>query len=280
LKELSIITVNYNNATGLERTIKSVQEQTTQDFEHIIIDGNSDDGSKELIERTKDNYSYAISEPDQGVYDAMNKGIAQATGNYILFLNSGDTLYKNYIISKVQSYLDNSTAIVYGDLSIIGEDRPDFIHHYPKKLDFNFFKNTSLGHPATFIKKELFDLYGNYRTDLNIASDWEFFLKTICIEKESYKKMNVIVSNFYEGGLSTTALNIENHKAEVKKVLLEHYEVYDAHFNELLAIKQENDTLYTSVNPHIKVVTTNAFFLKILNSFIGLFAFIIKKKRA
>ena len=278
--KLSIITINYNDAAGLERTLKSVQEQTTQDFEHIIIDGNSNDGSKELIERTKDNYSYMISEPDHGVYDAMNKGIAQATGNYILFLNSGDTLYKNYIISKVQSYLDNTTAIVYGDLSIIGEDRPDFIHHYPRELDFNFFKRTSLGHPATFIKKELFDLYGNYRTDLPIASDWEFFLKTICIEKVSYKKMNVIVSNFYEGGISTTANNIENHKGEIKKVLLEHYDLYDSNFNELLAAKQENDAVYASVNPHIKVVTTNAFFLKILNSIICLFAFVIKKKRS
>ena len=279
MPSISIITINYNDITGLKRTLKSVREQTVNDFEHIIIDGNSSDGSKELIQKTKDNYSYWVSEPDKGIYDAMNKGIAQASGNYVLFLNSGDTLYKNYIIHKVQPYLDNNTSIVYGDLSIIGDDRPDFIHHYPRKLDFNFFKNTSLGHPATFIKKELFDLYGIYRTDLKIVSDWAFFLKTICVEKVSYKKIDVIISNFYEGGISTTVNNVAKHNSEIKKVLVENYNLYDSNFNELLKGKHLHDSVYSNVNEKIEIVATNKVFIKIINLVISLFAFVLEKKR-
>ncbi|PQJ32178.1 hypothetical protein BST92_09685 [Nonlabens arenilitoris] len=83
--KISIVTINYNDVSGLERTIKSVQKQTSKDFEHIIIDGGSNDASKELIEKNKSRFSYNISEPDQGVYDAMNKGIKKANGDYLLF---------------------------------------------------------------------------------------------------------------------------------------------------------------------------------------------------
>jgi glycosyltransferase involved in cell wall biosynthesis len=277
---ISIITISYNDFSGLERTIKSVQDQTATNYEHILIDGGSSDGSKELMESCKNNFSFYSSEPDHGVYDAMNKGILKATGDYLLFLNSGDTLYKKDVLSKVQPYLNTSTAIVYGDLYIIGDDRPNFILRYPKSLDFIFFKNTSLGHPATFIKKKLFDVYGNYRTDLNIVSDWAFFLKTICEGNVSYKKIHMVVSSFYEGGISTAVNNIQNHKDERKKVLLEHYDLYDDHFNALLESHKENTSVYDVINPAIKVVTTNRFFRKILNSVIGLFAFVLKKKRS
>ena len=280
MPSISIITINYNDLNGLKRTLKSVQEQTVKDFEHIIIDGNSSDGSKELIQKTKDNYSYWVSEPDKGIYDAMNKGIAQANGNYILFLNSGDTLFKNDVLNEVQPYLDNTTDLVYGDLFIIGENKPNFIIRYPKLLDFNFFQDSSLGHPATFIKRELFDLYGTYRTDLRIVSDWEFFLKVISIEKVSYKKMDLIISNFYQGGISTSASNAENHKAELKKVLLEYFDIYKTEFNKLIAIDKEKSRIYSKINPQIKMLTTNKFLLRILNRSIDFLSFILKTKRS
>ncbi|GAK93153.1 colanic acid biosynthesis glycosyl transferase WcaE [Nonlabens ulvanivorans] len=138
---LSIITINYNDKVGLERTVNSVQEQTVQDFEYIIIDGGSNDGSKDFLNRSKDYFDYFISEPDTGVYEAMNKGIKQANSEYLLFLNSGDTLYDKNILSKVLPNLKSyQSQIVYGDLYMICEDKTNFINSYPKKLNFNFLK--------------------------------------------------------------------------------------------------------------------------------------------
>ncbi len=98
---LSIITINYNDKFGLERTIKSVQEQTFTNFEHIIIDGGSTDGSKEVIEANKNSFSYWVSEPDKGIYNAMNKGIKEAKGEYLFFLNSGDHLNGQNALDKI-----------------------------------------------------------------------------------------------------------------------------------------------------------------------------------
>lgn len=273
---VTVITINYNNAAGLERTIKSVREQTAQDVEHIVIDGGSTDGSKEIIEKYKSGFSYWVSEPDHGVYDAMNKGIARATGTYLLFLNSGDTLHGNDILSNIQPFLTGNEAIIYGNLNMIKENGSSFINTYPQKLDFNFFKNTSLGHPATFIKSTLFKKYGNYRTDLNIVADWAFFLKTICIEQVSYKKVTLVIANFYEGGISTALAHETKHKEELKKVILEHYDLYDAHFNALLDVAQKRAVLH----PQVDFVVTNPILLNMLNRVIAVFAFILKKKRS
>lgn len=225
---LSIITINYNDKVGLERTVNSVQEQTVQDFEYIIIDGGSNDGSKDFLNRSKDYFDYFISEPDTGVYEAMNKGIKQANSEYLLFLNSGDTLYDKNILSKVLPNLKSyQSQIVYGDLYMICEDKTNFINSYPKKLNFNFFKKSSLGHPSTFIKKELFEIYGYYRTDLKIVSDWEFFINTICVNHVSYLKINLIISNFYKGGISNNSESVLSHREERKQVLIEYFDYYD-----------------------------------------------------
>jgi glycosyltransferase involved in cell wall biosynthesis len=268
---LSIITINYNDKYGLERTFKSVQEQTTQDFEHIIIDGGSDDGSKEFIEKNKKYFSYCTSEADSGVYEAMNKGIKYANGKFLLFLNSGDTLYNEVVISKVLPFLKNQNSqIVYGKLYKVFDNRSSFINDYPEKLDFSFFKRTSLGHPATFIKKELFEVYGHYRTDLNIVSDWEFFLRTICVENVFYKKIDVVVSNFYEGGISTAADFMELRNQEIKTVLLDHYDLYDSNYDALIKENNSKAAIYDLVHPQIDLITTNKTLLKMLNKIISL----------
>jgi glycosyltransferase involved in cell wall biosynthesis len=277
---VSIITINYNDVQGLERTIKSVQEQTATNYEHIIIDGGSTDASKELMESYKNNFSFYSSEPDHGVYDAMNKGILKATGDYLLFLNSGDTLWNNQVMDRVFPHLTDGADIVYGNLFMVSIDLPSFKHTYPSILDFNFFKNTSLGHPATFIKKELFDVYGHYRTDLKIVSDWAFFLRTICIEKVSYKKIDVVVSNFYEGGISTSADFTELRKQEIKTVLLDHYDLYDSNYDSLIKENNSKAAIYNLVHPQIGLITTNKTLLKILNKFISLLSFILRKKRS
>ena len=103
---ISIITINYNDAKGLQRTLQSVRSQSYQHFEHIVIDGNSDDGSKNVIQDAGDYLAYAISEPDKGIYNAMNKGISLSSGDWICFINSGDGFYESTSISKISSYWD------------------------------------------------------------------------------------------------------------------------------------------------------------------------------
>ena len=278
--KVSIITVNLNDLKGLEKTCTSVFAQSNRDFEHIVIDGASVDGSLDYIKTHKDKFNYWVSEPDSGVYGAMNKGIRQAKGDYVLFLNSGDILYNEDVFSKVENSLMKDIDLVYGNLWIQDDKGDGFINKYPRVIDFNFFKRTSLGHASTFIKRTLFETYGAYRTDLRIVSDWAFFLKLICLEKRSYLRIDTTIAVFYEGGLSTAASYNELHKEERKKVFLENYDLYDANFDELLISNKEHQKIYNKVNPKVGLVTTNDFFLKILNSIIGLFAFILKMKRS
>ena len=113
--KLSIITINYNNAIGLKKTIESLIEQSYQEYEYIVIDGGSDDGSKEVIWESLRYVSSWCSEKDTGVYNAMNKGIMRATGEYLLFLNSGDYLYDSTVLEDVTSTLSGED-IIYGDL--------------------------------------------------------------------------------------------------------------------------------------------------------------------
>ena len=118
MSKVSIITINFNNSKGLERTFKSVFEQTFQNFEYIVIDGQSIDGSKDLIKANSNKIAYWISEKDHGVYQAMNKGIQQASGEYVLFLNSGDHFTHERILEQTSKELDG-TGIVYGNIFLI-----------------------------------------------------------------------------------------------------------------------------------------------------------------
>ena len=172
---ISIITINLNNKDGLKRTIESVINQTKFDIiEYIIIDGGSTDGSVDLIKQYQDKISYWVSEKDTGIYNAMNKGIDASTGEYSLYLNSGDYLYTNDVIEKIMDKLDKD--IVYGNEWKINGRVNDpfewckgtlkyqwytanktngFLSKYPDKLTEMFFKTTALPHQSTFIKTEL-----------------------------------------------------------------------------------------------------------------------------
>ena len=185
---LSIITINFNNCIGLLKTMESVINNQFNNFEYIVIDGGSTDGSKEVIEKYEAKINYWVSEKDAGIYNAMNKGIAKATGEYLLFLNSGDylkndTVIKSFFVKKI------STDIIYGNLEMGGR-----LIKYPSKLDFTFFFRDSIPHPATFIKRNLFDKYGRYNEQNKIVSDWEFFLNSVVIHKCSYTKIEETIT--------------------------------------------------------------------------------------
>lgn len=161
--KLSVITINYNNAEGLAKTMDSVFRQRFSDFEYIVIDGGSTDGSKDLIVNNQDKIAYWCSEKDSGIYNAMNKGIREASGEYLLFLNSGDFLHDFAVLEDIHPFLSGED-IVYGDLLFVHGDGKEDLFVYPDVLSFEYFLERSLGHPAAFIKRALFGgvpLYGD-----------------------------------------------------------------------------------------------------------------------
>lgn len=195
---LSIITVNYNNAEGLERTIKSVQEQTYPEIEHIIIDGGSKDGAVEIIKKYEKKIAYWVSESDNGIYHAMNKGVAQAHGDYCLFLNSGDILYDRDAVEKLCSQQINAD-IVAANLEC--EDASGSSNIPPEEITYSFFFISSIPHPSTLIRTELLR-NTHYREDYKIISDWIFFFDTLILQNVTYQHVDVFLSKFDMSGVS------------------------------------------------------------------------------
>lgn len=202
MSKISIITINYNDKIGLEKTIKSVLDQTYNDFEFIVIDGGSNDGSKELIEEYQDEISYWVSEPDKGVYNAMNKGIRIATGDFVIFMNSGDRFNSNTIIAEITPEFNSKFDIYYGN-NYKETESSKRLKTYPEKLSFSFFYSSSLNHQSTFIRKSLFEKHFYYNENYKIVSDWEFFIYVICHENVGYKYLNKTISVYDFTGISS-----------------------------------------------------------------------------
>jgi len=219
MPKISVITVNYNNAEGLARTITSVLEQDLQDVEYIVVDGASTDGSLEVISNFEDKLDLWHSAPDTGVYQAMNRGIDRAQGEYILFLNSGDQFNSKDILQSVLPKL-RSAAIYYGDLMFVSGQQ-EYRRVYPEKVDFRYFMTRSLPHPGSFIPRSLFDSIFRYSEQYQIVSDWEFFLYAVLKEEVCYQHLDMVVSNFELDGMSNDPANKALIEAE-KAVVIRH----------------------------------------------------------
>ena len=208
---LSIVTINFNNCCGLQKTIESVVKQTFKDFEWIVIDGGSTDGSRELIERYADHFSYWVSEPDRGVYNAMNKGIKVAKGDYLQFLNSGDWLLDETSLERCFSH-PFTGDIVYGDLLFVKDDGTNVKSCFPKPLSLRYFYQRSLGHNASFIRRELLqeELYDER---FKIVSDWAFFLKQ-ALRNRCFEYIDETISCFDTNGVSCVNKELVNRERE------------------------------------------------------------------
>jgi glycosyltransferase involved in cell wall biosynthesis len=200
--KLSIITINFNDKTGLEKTIKSVIDQTFENFEYLVIDGGSTDGSVDVIKNNAEKISYWVSEPDKGIYNAMNKGIAKATGEYCLFLNSGDYLIDRKVLQKVfeNNYRED---ILYGDLRYQAESGQFSETIFPEKITFSQFISSFLPHPCTFIKKKCFDIAGVYDEKYTIVADWAFMAKAVGKHNCTTRHIPLFVSCHMLGGISS-----------------------------------------------------------------------------
>lgn len=251
--KLSIITVCYNNKAGLEKTLISVAGQTCKDFEYIIIDGASTDGSVDLLKQYSDIIDYKISEKDNGIYNAMNKGIKYAHGEYCLFLNSGDILYDNKTIEKVMPLLGASDFMT-GDTVCAYDDGKKSMWDAPSHITTYLMAIYSLSHQATFIRTSLLK-NRPYREDLKIVADWEQMFYEIVIKDKSYQRLNMKICEFEYGGVSSS-------KPELRE--LERKKILDEHFSE----RMQNDIVHPCLLVRIAVLADyGSRYYKILEFF-------------
>ena len=194
---LSIITINYNNRTGLQKTVDSVINQTCKDFEWIVIDGGSTDGGKELIEQYQDNITYWCSEPDRGIFNAMNKGVKYAKGDYCLFLNSGDRLHDNHVIEKVIPLLSDSDFITGNECVVNSQYKEIRIRKNPSVFDKYQLLIGCLWHQSTFIRTSLLK-ERPYDETFRVVGDWETTFYQLVLKNKTYQHIDILVSDFVE----------------------------------------------------------------------------------
>lgn len=185
--KISIVTATYNSASTIAGCITSVQNQTYPDIEHIIIDGSSTDNSLELVRNTPNRITKIISEPDKGIYDAMNKGIKLATGDIIGILNSDDFYCDNFVLEKVESaFRMTGVDCVHADLYYVKQNDTNQIVRHWKTCDFipgAFQRGWHPAHPTFFVRREVFEKYGLFNLGFKLAADFELMLRFL----ERYK---------------------------------------------------------------------------------------------
>ncbi len=226
--KLSVITVVYNNVRDIERTIQSVTRQTYTNIEYIIIDGHSTDGTLDIIYEHEDKIAKLISEPDKGIYDAMNKGLAMATGDYILFMNSGDEIYNTNTVECIFATATDAD-IYYGETEMINADGISLgqrRHKAPKQFNWRSFKyGMAISHQAIYVRRTLTQ---PYNPKYQLSADIEWILQAA---KKAKKIVNVkqYVAKYLVGGLSKT-----KHRQSLLErfaIMREHYGLFPTIFN-------------------------------------------------
>ncbi|MBO5579549.1 MAG: glycosyltransferase [Prevotella sp.] len=232
---ITIITVTYNAASVLQRTLDSVSRQTCQDIEHLIIDGASKDDTVKMAKAYQEKVPYPViiqSEPDHGLYDAMNKGLHKATGDYLVFLNAGDTLHANDTLTTLTSHLLPLTshlapAVIYGDTAIV-DSEGKFLHlrrlRPPKRLTWRSFKHGMLVcHQAFYVRTDIAQ-QEDYDLQYRHSADVDWCIRVMKRAEEMRLPLvntNTILADFMEGGNTT-----QNHRASLKEryqVMCHHY---------------------------------------------------------
>ena len=270
-KKVSIITINYNNAAGLEKTIESVVSQSFKDYEYLIIDGGSTDGSREIIQRYAEKITYWVSERDKGVYNAMNKAIVLAKGEYCYFLNSGDHLWRPDSLGNI--FLQGPTEdIIYGNMIQGGANTIE--HGLPKLTFYDFFIG-SIYHQSAFIKRELFEKIGLYNEEYKVVSDWEFFLKAIFIHNCSTKYVNADLALYEIGGLSFQ--DLDANLRDRKRILNELFPRFTEDYADYDKFKRSN---YTGIYHFIENSKIAGLFLGSIMGFTRFIRFtLLRQKR-
>jgi len=203
--KITLLTVAYNAEKTITRTLVSVANQTYPDIEHIIVDGKSTDHTVTIV-RSFPHVAKYISEPDQGMYDALNKGIGLATGDYIGTLNADDQLSDSQVIAKIVNEIKTDAKDVYfGDIRFVKTDNPAKTLRYYSSANFHpskFAKGYMPAHPSVYIKRTLFAKYGLYKTDYSIAADYELLIRFLHNAGVSYRYLPLLIVDMLPGGRS------------------------------------------------------------------------------
>ena len=206
--KVSIITIAYNSAETIEDTIKAIVEQDYSNIEYIIIDGGSTDKTLSIAGKYKDSIATIISEPDKGIYDAMNKGVQNATGDIVGILNSDDIYADNKVVSRIVEAIGNKDSI-YADLVYVDRDNTDKVTRYWKSGKYRkgiFKKGWMPPHPTFFIKKSCYDQYGTYNIQLKSAADYELMLRMLHKHNISVAYLQEVITKMRVGGQSNVTL--------------------------------------------------------------------------
>ena len=209
--KLSLVTPSYNSAKTIARTIESVVAQNYDDLEYIIVDGASTDNTADIVSSFQDRIKIKfISEPDKGIYDAMNKGIKLATGEIVGILNSDDLFDNGNIFSLVsETFTDKNVDAVYGDIKYFSDD-VNSVKRYWRAGEYKESKLSNgwvIPHPSLFVRKSVYDMYGIFNTDFKIAGDYELILRLLKIHKIRVKYISQVFVRMYDGGASGGSLN-------------------------------------------------------------------------
>ena len=218
---ISIITVCLNEIGNIEKTCESIIEQSYDDYEWIVIDGGSNDGTIEYLSNFQDRILHFVSEKDEGIYDAMNKGIKLSSGKYVIFLNGGDYFFSKNSLSFFEE--NRTEDLIYGDLKY--HNSKD-IKNFPDNISLKYFRNNMLPHQATFYKRDLFDKLGLYDQSYSIAGDYEFNTRVFKLSSPSYLHIAQIITVFRENGISNINKFKQLRKSENHKVRKKYFLTY------------------------------------------------------
>jgi len=202
MKRFSIITVALNEERTIRQTCESICAQECDDYEWIVIDGGSTDGTLAILEDYREHITHLSSEPDEGIYDAMNKGVARASGTYLVFMNAGDAFCDAQVLARVAREAP-SREILYGDLLCQAADGSRFVKTFPDTLPGDFLVDSMLPHQASFFHRELFERYGGYDTSYRIAGDYELFVRFVHRQGASCWHLPFVVAVFGTDGISS-----------------------------------------------------------------------------
>lgn len=226
--KLSIITINRNNAEGLCRTMESVLAQTYRDFEYIIVDGASTDGSVDVIQECESANRLSahpvtltwVSEPDKGIYDAMNKGIEIASGDYLYFLNGGDTLYEQNTLSRMIAAIDGSDFIV-GRVDSLLNGNSLGLSAVLTESDYTLYQMylRGISHQSVLIKRSVQEQYP-YDTSFRLCADWKFFVQTVVLRNATVKNTDVVYARFDRSGVSSAGRDVVEERLRIVETTL------------------------------------------------------------
>lgn len=213
MPKLSIITVCKNEVNGIRRTLESIANQVFQDFELIVIDGASTDGSAEVIDEYREKITHFRSEADAGIYAAQNKGARAANGEYLLFINGGDAIHDDLVLQDIFS-TQPSADIIYGDLLIEEHDGTETRGYSPNEVTLDFMLRGTLWHPVSFIRNSLLGELGLYDENLKIVADYDFFVHAILVRGAETRHVNRVIARFNLDGVSSNPSMAAQHDKE------------------------------------------------------------------